>query len=58
MITEPDLKRLGQYTLPLCKERWITSALRIADYILCGDRCGSIHLYELNSTQKVSKLEL
>ncbi|XP_073990783.1 tRNA (34-2'-O)-methyltransferase regulator WDR6 [Rhodnius prolixus] len=49
---EPDLKRLGQYTLPLCKERWITSALRIADYILCGDRCGSIHLYELNSTQK------
>lgn len=33
------------FSLPACKERWITVAHRYERYLLIGDRCGNLHLY-------------
>lgn len=37
-----------EFNLPACKERWITAAMKSGQYIVVGDRCGNIHLYEIN----------
>lgn len=38
------------FTLPPCKERWVTAAVLVDDMLVCGGRDGSIHLYQLNGT--------
>lgn len=36
---------VGIFSLPVCKERWITSACRHDNYLLIGDRCGNLHFF-------------
>lgn len=36
-----------EFTLPVCKERWITAALKTKQNLLVSDRCGNLHLYDI-----------
>lgn len=36
------------FTLPACKERWITVAHRYGQHLIVGDRCGHLHLYVID----------
>lgn len=36
-----------KFGLPFCKERLITVAAKIENFLIIGDRCGNIHLFEL-----------
>ncbi|XP_064098237.1 tRNA (34-2'-O)-methyltransferase regulator WDR6-like [Macrobrachium nipponense] len=50
------LKIKGQtYTLPVCKQRWVSAAcyftIQNRSHLICGDRAGSIHLYSENSSE-------
>lgn len=40
------------FTLPVCKERWITAALRYMENLLLSDRCGNLHLYSINEEKE------
>lgn len=44
------------FELPSSKERWITVAFRSQNFLLIGDRCGHIHLYEINATNRTVTL--
>ncbi|KAL1459286.1 hypothetical protein WDU94_011287 [Cyamophila willieti] len=44
--TVHDLQSL---LLPECKERWLTSAVVAENLLICGDRDGSIHIYDLKN---------
>lgn len=37
--------KVGEYILPPCKERWLTSAVEFQNKIIVGDREGSIHVF-------------
>lgn len=37
------------FSLPACKERWITVAHRHDQYLIVGDRCGNLHLYVIDA---------
>lgn len=36
-----------RFELPFCKERLITVTAKIENFLIIGDRCGNIHLFEL-----------
>ncbi|XP_075211583.1 tRNA (34-2'-O)-methyltransferase regulator WDR6 isoform X2 [Lycorma delicatula] len=52
--TKVELSILSQLLLPASKERWLTSAVlcQHSDYqtLICGDRCGSIHVFDLRDS--------
>lgn len=37
------------FSMPVCKERWITVAHRHHRYLIVGDRCGNLHLYVIDA---------
>ncbi|XP_026679464.1 LOW QUALITY PROTEIN: uncharacterized protein LOC113467469, partial [Diaphorina citri] len=39
----------SKFVLPMCKERWLTSAVLADDLFICGDRDGSVHVYNLGT---------
>ncbi|KAI5703351.1 hypothetical protein M8J76_005082 [Diaphorina citri] len=39
----------SKFVLPMCKERWLTSAVLADDLVICGDRDGSVHVYNLGT---------
>lgn len=39
------LTKEADFILPHSKERWVTSCSADSNYVVCGDRCGSLHLY-------------
>lgn len=45
------MKCIGQFFLPRSRERWPTCGTLLSKnlqkFLLCGDRCGSLHLYSL-----------
>lgn len=46
------------FIIPQCAERWITSVCYVNDeLILIGDRCGSLHLYDINIENPISTLK-
>lgn len=46
------------FIIPQCAERWLTSVCSINDeLILIGDRCGSLHLYDINIENPISTLK-
>ncbi|CAH1397318.1 unnamed protein product [Nezara viridula] len=47
-----NLEQKNSYVLPYSKERWITCAASLEDYLVCGDRMGSIHLFSSLTTIK------
>ncbi|XP_061194456.1 tRNA (34-2'-O)-methyltransferase regulator WDR6-like isoform X1 [Saccostrea echinata] len=46
------LECCGQYTLPMCKQRWVSAATVGHGSLICGDRGGTIHLFQLGSEWK------
>lgn len=42
-----EVEKICSYTLPVCKERWLTAAAIDAknNMTILGDRCGNIHIY-------------
>lgn len=42
-----SLTEIIRFELPFCKERLITAAAKIENFLIIGDRCGNIHLFEL-----------
>lgn len=51
-----SIEQTIDFDLPACKERWITVAFKRDNYILIGDRCGHVHLYELNNGSRSAAL--
>ena len=47
--SEVILEVLQKWTLPVGKQRWVSAAFLLAeeDMLLCGDRGGSVHVYDL-----------
>ncbi|KAL7289608.1 hypothetical protein TKK_0016464 [Trichogramma kaykai] len=43
---------LSQHILPPSRERWVTSACTHKNLLICGDRMGSIFVYNLNSDSR------
>ncbi|XP_034235872.1 WD repeat-containing protein 6 [Thrips palmi] len=47
-----NMKCIGQFTLPRSRERWPTCGRLLTknsqNFLLCGDRCGSLHLFSLS----------
>lgn len=45
---------IGKFRLPRARERWPTCATLVTNnnekFLLCGDRCGSVHLFTLNQS--------
>lgn len=50
------MKCIGQFSLPRSRERWPTCGSLLTrnskKFLLCGDRCGSLHLFSLPGTSK------
>uniref|UniRef100_K1QY02 tRNA (34-2'-O)-methyltransferase regulator WDR6 n=1 Tax=Magallana gigas TaxID=29159 RepID=K1QY02_MAGGI len=49
---DADTLNLGldeQYILPECKQRWVSAASVSHGSLICGDRGGTIHVYQLGS---------
>lgn len=44
------------FTLPPSKERWVTAAVRHKDHLLISDRCGNLHLFNVNEGSRVVSL--
>lgn len=47
VCTLSSLTESIRFELPFCKERLITVASKIENFLIIGDRCGNIHLFEL-----------
>ncbi|XP_066906772.1 tRNA (34-2'-O)-methyltransferase regulator WDR6 isoform X2 [Halyomorpha halys] len=47
-----NLQQKNFFTLPYSKERWITCAVSLDDYLICGDRMGSLHLFSSLASTK------
>lgn len=47
LIFDKNFKILYKLQIPNCKERWTTTGILVENFILLGDRCGNLHLYEL-----------
>ncbi|XP_068226019.1 tRNA (34-2'-O)-methyltransferase regulator WDR6 [Palaemon carinicauda] len=54
-VCKGTIERLKTYTLPSCKQRWVSAAcyftIKDNNHLVCGDRAGSIHLYSENSSE-------
>ena len=52
------LEARHRLNLPAAKQRWAAAAIQLADHdlLVCGDRAGSVHLYDLKSEVNVSSL--
>ena len=35
-------------TLPYSKQRWVTCAVKLPELLVCGDRGGTVHVYDLS----------
>lgn len=56
MIGHPrQLQKVNEFELPKSKERWISAAALRENFLVCGDRNGSIHLFKIvdNQTQSI-----
>lgn len=43
------LECCGRYILPACKQRWVSAAAIGHSSLVCGDRSGTVHVYQLTS---------
>ncbi|KAJ8931515.1 hypothetical protein NQ314_015588 [Rhamnusium bicolor] len=49
---------ISYYTLPVCKERWTTTALFVKDNnFVVGDRKGNLHLFEFGKVEAVQSVK-
>lgn len=53
---ESELEKIADLSLPYSKERWLTSALLLDSILICGDRDGSIHVYNLKADSSNNKV--
>ncbi|XP_064630402.1 tRNA (34-2'-O)-methyltransferase regulator WDR6-like [Lineus longissimus] len=46
------VKLFHDFTLPYCKQRWVTSAILLPEeeLLVCGDRGGTLHVYDLSDS--------
>jgi len=44
-----------QCILPLSRECWLTAAIIYEELLICGDRAGNVHVFELSDTNKDRK---
>uniref|UniRef100_A0A8D9E158 tRNA (34-2'-O)-methyltransferase regulator WDR6 n=1 Tax=Cacopsylla melanoneura TaxID=428564 RepID=A0A8D9E158_9HEMI len=47
------VRELYNLLLPECKERWLTSAILVENVFICGDRDGSIHVYDGRNERQI-----
>lgn len=45
----------AQCWLPPSRERWLTAAITYEELLICGDRAGNVHIYELNGINEDMK---
>ncbi|PNF20195.1 hypothetical protein B7P43_G16418 [Cryptotermes secundus] len=45
------LQKMNEFELPKSKERWISAAALRENFLVCGDRNGSIHLFKIVDNQ-------
>ena len=50
-----DVRPAHSKLLPACKQRWVTSAVCVQQMLVCGDRAGSIHVYDLTAQVESSR---
>lgn len=48
------MKKVAEFELPRSKEQWISAAALREKFLVCGDRNGSIHLFEVSDDQSCS----
>ncbi|XP_021924396.1 WD repeat-containing protein 6 isoform X2 [Zootermopsis nevadensis] len=49
-----QMKKVAEFELPRSKEQWISAAALREKFLVCGDRNGSIHLFEVSDDQSCS----
>ncbi|XP_011502561.1 PREDICTED: WD repeat-containing protein 6 [Ceratosolen solmsi marchali] len=47
-----SIKILSEHVLPTSRQRWVTSACVYNNLLVCGDRIGSIYVYNLQNNEK------
>jgi len=46
-----QLQKVNEYELPKSKEQWTSAAALNGNFLVCGDRNGSIHLFKIVDNQ-------
>jgi hypothetical protein len=46
-----QLQKVNEFELPKSKEQWTSAAAVKGNFLVCGDRNGSIHLFKIGSNK-------